>query len=1132
MKIKEKAKLSLFRELRGQLSSMRIRELLFLSLSAVFVSTNLGLPAFAQVTTGDVLGTVTDQTGAIVQGAKLTLVNLGTGVKSTKNSNEAGSFLFSLLIPGHYSLAVESNGFKGVQISDISLAAGDRVREDVSLLTGSAEETVTVTAAPSLLQTDTSSLTSVVTEQSVQDLPLNGRNFFNLVQVQPGLNQGQSAAISSGNRVDNREQTSTISANGQSDLFNNNMIDGMDNNEKEQGFPGVRPSIDAIAEVKVDTNAFSAEIGRDAGAVVNIITKSGTNTYHGSAYEYFRNDIFNARDFFAYAANANLGRGGTPKPEWRQNQFGGSIGGPVVHDKTFFFADVEDLRLVVGQPSGLQTVPTAYEQASGGMDFTDSGGTLLTPSQISAPGLAYFKMYPAPNTGGPGALSNNFIAAPNETQFALTLDGRIDQHFNNGDQLFGRYSYNKVDTVIPGDFPAVTVAGMKVQPEGNNAAGPSTTSAHGVALNYVHILTPNLAMEFKMGYTRIGIQSLPFNYGQDVSSAIGLENVNTNSYPGQGGLLQIYPGPFANVGDTGGVPILNHNNIFQYMASANYTHGPHSIKVGAQIIRRQLNYFQSIFPLGIAISCDETGNYLEDFVAGQVCAYVRLATLNKPGYRTSENSAFVQDDWRLTRSLTLNLGLRYDIFPAITEAHGQEANFDYPTLTLITGQQSEHVGIHTRYSNFAPRIGFADSLWKGGVLRGGFGISYYPIAQGQQIQEINPPYSYNQTIITFPPSPSFWPVLQPLVPASTTNLSGGLVYEPPNFNTSYVEQFNLMAQQQVGANVFTIGGVGELNRHGWFFGTINAPLPDGPYPNDATQGPPPPLPYLTINALPNVTNIQASTSWGTDNYYAMQAIFARRFTHGLVFNANYTWAHGLGDTDSSSGGDGATGSYVYNPRYDYGSTGLDVRHRIAANWSYQLPFAKDAHGANAVLFKGWEWNALLFWQTGLPFVVTNGWSNQYGFGQTNSYSGSNRLNYVSGQSFYAADKSINQWLNPAAFTPQAAGTLPLGGNNAQYGPHIRRADMSFNKKFDLTEKFAAQFRAELYNISNTPSFQNPNSTIYGWTEGPQHDGAHPISAVGLLPGDIATAASGFGTITSTSTNINPRVFQFALKILF
>jgi len=251
---------------------------------------------------------------------------------------------------------IEARGFKKAEYADIALAAGDRARENGVMQTGTVEETVQVTSAPPLLQTDSSSITSVVTEQAVQDLPLNGRNFINLVQIQPGITPGQPNAIGSGTRPDDRRQTSAISANGQSDLYNNEMIDGMDNNERQQGFLGVRPAIDAIAEVKVDTNDFNAEVGRSAGAVVNIITQSGTNDFHGTAYEFFRNDIFDARDYFTTVAS------GVAKPEYRQNQFGGSVGGPIVKKRTFFFGDAEDNRIIQGQPSGLLTVPTLQER--------------------------------------------------------------------------------------------------------------------------------------------------------------------------------------------------------------------------------------------------------------------------------------------------------------------------------------------------------------------------------------------------------------------------------------------------------------------------------------------------------------------------------------------------------------------------------------------------------------------------------------------------------------------------------------------------------------------------------------------------------------------------------------------------
>ena len=292
----------------------------------------VGIPAIAQVVTGDVLGTVTDESGAVIPGAKITLTNLGTGIKQTAQSNEAGEYTFNLLQPGSFSVEIEAPGFKKVVYANVALAAGDRLREDGKMQSGTVEQTVEVDATPPLLQTDSSTVSSVVTQQAVQDLPLNGRNFINLVTIQAGVNQGPPNAISSGTRPDDRRQSSTVSANGQSDLFNNEMIDGMDNNEREQGFIGVRPSIDAIAEVKVDTNTFTADTGRDAGAVVNIITKTGTNAYHGSVYEFFRNDIFDAK---SYGFGNNL-----PKSEYRQNQFGGSMGGPIKKNKTFFFADV------------------------------------------------------------------------------------------------------------------------------------------------------------------------------------------------------------------------------------------------------------------------------------------------------------------------------------------------------------------------------------------------------------------------------------------------------------------------------------------------------------------------------------------------------------------------------------------------------------------------------------------------------------------------------------------------------------------------------------------------------------------------------------------------------------------------
>ncbi|MGA8940517.1 MAG: TonB-dependent receptor [Acidobacteriaceae bacterium] len=1107
--------------------------------------------ASAQLSTADILGTVTDPTGAVVPGAKITVKNLGTGVAATTKSNGTGDYTFNLLPPGSYSITIEASGFKKAVFADVGVAAGDRARENGVLQTGTIEETVQVSSGPPLLQTDSSALTSVVTEHAVQDLPLNGRNFINLVQIQPGITAGQPGAIGSGSRPDDRRQTSVVSANGQSDLFNNEMIDGMDNNEREQGFIGVRPSIDAIAEVEVETNAFSADVGRSAGAVVNIITKSGTNVYHGTAYEFFRNDIFDARDYFTTVAS------GVAKPEYRQNQFGGSIGGPIVSKRTFFFADAEDFRMIQGQPTGLLTVPTLQERGdlngTGIYDFSDNGGSPLPAAYVNSVGLAYLKMYPKPNIPGAG-LANNFVAAPNETQNSFSIDGRIDQHFKNGDLLFGRYAYNNVNTLVPGALPAVSESGVTIQPGGNlfSYPGDSITKAHNVQFDYVHTLTPNLVIDLKAGYTRIDIDTSSLNEGKNVSSDIGLVNVNTPAAPQTTGLMPVYflSDGYADLGDSLYLPIIDRNNTFQYMGSLTWTHGAHNIKAGAQFTRRQLNYFQSSYPLGFTLFQGISGNSMEDLLTGLPIGYIRGNTLIQPGYRASELGFYAQDDWRIFRSLTLNLGLRYDVYEPISEAHNRYANFEYDTATnngaIILGSQDPHIGVNANYTNFAPRVGFSQSIGKETVVRGGYGISYYPLAIQGQIQADNPPYQYAVSCTPCTPAPynSYipgaqlfpWPTLPVPTAASTTDLSGSLTYLTKNFNTAYVQQFNLMVQRQLGANVITVGGVGELGRHQLFQPYINIPYPNGPYPNDATSGPDPAPPLLTASTLPNVGQIQADTPWGTSNYYALQAVFARRFTKGLSLNANYTWAHGLSDAVSGSAGGTSTGLIATDPHYDYGNSDVDVRNRFSANWNYKLPFGEQANGGKALLIKGWEWNFIMFWQSGNHFGVVDGFSNNNGLTQMNlpTITGQtgDRPNQLPGVSYRASGGGLQHWLNLAAFTPQPAGTPGDEKNEALTGPNTRRADMSVIKNFTLTEKVSAQFRAECYNISNTPNFSAPNGTVSAWAPGPEHTATTPISAVGLLPGDVPTSAGGFGVISSTTPNVNPRQFQFALKLLF
>jgi len=1072
----------------------------------------------AQETTADVVGTVTDSTGAIVPGATLTITNTTTQLTRQVTSNGSGDYVFSLLKPGTYSLSVAAPGFKTVLVPSIALAVGDRSRQNATMIPGAVTESITVSAAAPLMQRETSSITSVVTDQAVQDLPLNGRNFINLVQIQAGVNAGSPGAIASGNRPDDRRLPSTISANGQSDLYNNQLEDGVDNNEREQGVIGVRPSIDGISEVKVDTNNFSAEVGRDAGAVVNVITKSGGNDFHGSLYEFFRNDVFDARNYFAQV-------GVTPKPEYRQNQFGGSISGPIIKDKTFFFADVEDFRMVLGVPSGLLTVPTLYEQQNPG-DFTDIGGPYLPPQLINPTGLAYFKLFPAPNV--PGAIFQNYESVPNTTQNTLTADARIDQHFSNGDQLYGRYSYNNSNTYVAGPFPAVTEDGLTVQPGGDvlEYNGPSAQNAQGFILNYIHAFNPTTLLELKAGYTRLQFITSSLNSGKNVSDAFGVVNGNTPAAPETSGLTpaDFLVGGYAILGDSPYLPIHDTNNTFQYQGSLTATRGSHTFKFGGELIRRQLNYFQNPYGLGVLPYVGLTGNPVEDMLAGYNFGYQRSNTLVEQGFRMWEPSGYAQDDWRVTPNLTLNLGLRYDYYTPISEAHNNYANFDYPSLTLITGAMNHNVGLNARKGNVAPRIGFAQSFGRNTVIRGGYGISYYPTQSNLSIELANPPTSYASQCI----SPACIGATLPVPsPPSTTNLAGNLSYAPTNTNTSILQMYNLAVQQEFKGNALTIAYVGELGRHILTEPVVNLPDPNGPYPNVAATGPGLPPAYLTATTLPNVQVVQGFVPDASSNYNALQVIFARRFSHGLSFNSNYTYAHSLTDGLGGSGqGDTGFSLLPRNPSYDYGNSSNDVRHRVATSLTYQLPFGASSHGLEAILVKSWSVNVIDYWQTGLPFTVTDAVTNVYGLAQINlPGEQQDRPDVVPGAWLKLKNPDLLQNFNIAAFTPQPAGTPGNEHAFQLYGPFQQRADVSFFKSFDLPREMFLQFRAEVYNISNTPNFANPNAVISGFTQ--------PIGPGGLQPGNTPSNAGGFGEITTTNNPAtNPRQMQFALKLMF
>lgn len=1065
----------------GFYASESIRQRAICAVWALLVLVALGLPGNfteAQVITGDLVGTVSDVVGAVIPGARVTIVNAETQLQRSMTTTSTGDYVFTLLPPGSYTIRVEQSGFKAFETRGVRVGAGDRTRIDAKLSPGATQETVTVTSEAPLLQTDSSAVQGVVDERSVQSLPLNGRNLESAVQQTAGVNAGSPNAISGGERPDDRRPGFTFVSNGQSDLWNNNLVDGLDNNEREQGFSGIHPSLDAISEVRVLTNNYSADLGRTASAVVNIITKGGTNEFHGSAYEYFRNDVFDAKDFFA---NPEL-----KIAEYRQNIFGGSVGGPIRRNKTFFFADVEANRTIEGLVS-TSTVPTLYEQQNPG-DFSDIGGPVVPSNQIDPIGLAYFKMYPAPTKSG---RVNNYVSQPNKVQNSTSTDDRFDHQFNDKNSLFVRFGYNPVSTLVPGPLPATKVNGETLYPSGTFYAGPSDTTSTNVQANYVHIFSPNLVLELKTGYSRINIKTNPLNHGVDWASKLGF--VNTYTAPDALGLPYMWPltGDYTALGDGIFVPIYDVNNTFQYAGSITYTRSSHNLKIGAALVRRQLNYFQDEFsPQGgfLYMPFGKYSNSLANLLAGAPWAANRGVDLAHQGLRSWEPNAYAQDDWHARSWLTLNLGVRWETYTPISDAHNQFANFQMkPLKVMVAGQgTSSSGGVKGDYSNFSPRLGFAAKLGHGTVVRAGFGYSYYPVVMQTQVENVNPPFSY----VCFPCFGVTYPNL-PTPSADPEHPVGTVSAMTLDLRQGYARQYNLFLQQQFGFNSISVGGVGIQGRRGLYLRNNDLPLPPGP-------GNPTPS-YVYAAQLPGVTNIQYVDNSGITNYYGFQAVFARTMSHGLMLNANYMWAHGLSNSvQSASATTNAYALITNDPMYDYGNSPIDVRHRIAGNLNYQLPFGKSMSGLSGKIIGGWEAVLMGFWQTGIPFTVVDG-NPAINLPGINS----DRPNQL--RSAALSNPSITKWFDTSAFQRQTVGTPGNEASDSVYSPRARVLNMSLLKDVPIKERLRAQFRAEFFNITNTPNFN--------------------------LPGGGMTNPN-FGVISSTATNMTPRQMQFALKLLF
>ncbi|MEO8372728.1 MAG: TonB-dependent receptor [Candidatus Solibacter sp.] len=1070
----------------------------------MFIAVSMLSVSHAQLSTAGIVGTVVDKSGAAVPDAGMTVTNLATGLDYKTATDLNGNYGFTLLPPGRYRVHCEKTGFKSWSIAEVALSIGDRFRADATLEIGALQDSITVQADSPALQTESATVGSLISQHGVQNLPVNGRNFVTLAQLAPGASDySGGSAFSTGNAVDDRRRPTVVSVNGATASENNFLIDGMDNNERFIGTVVVKPSMDAIGEMKVVTNTFSADLGRTIGGAIIFTTKSGSNEFHGTAYEFFRNQQLDARP-------PNLALGAR-KPPYKQNNFGGSVGGPVRKNRSFFFFDWETYMANLG--TVLQsTVPTIAEKAR--YDFTGvnpiwdvnstipdpnrPGGYVRTPfpnatipaALVNPVSKNILALYPDPQNS---SLTNNYAQAPARKQTDNTMDIRLDHRFSDNNNAFVRYSRNKTFTDTPHALPT---APNGIDPVGGGTPGTSDQIAHNLQVNDAWVLSPKLLLNLKASYSRFALRSVQVGYGRAEATLLGLPGINVDE--DSSGVPTVTMAGYTGIGEGGFLPTLNTNNTFQYSASIQYTRGAHSLKIGGDLARRlvavaQSNNAQGTFNFGTNFTNDPSssvatnGNGLATMLLGFPTATSRTKFLIHPGYTYTEWDGYIQDDWHVNRWLTLNPGLRWDYYSPLVEDHDRITTLDFSTLKLIYAGQngaSRSLNVQKDRNNFAPRFGFAARADRKTVIRGGIGITYQPLFQGSPGSFRNAPYQHNYSVAPgqFLPINKISDGLPLPVGNDPVNLSGAIAVVRPDFVTPYVIQYNMAFQRQLPRDlVFTSSYVSQLGRKlSPANGSIEA--------NGIAPGPElPQARRVYAAALPNVTGIGVVRNWYNNSYQSMQNTLEHRFKDGVSLTVNHTWSHNIDAAEVRYLSYGQIGQIR-------GSANSDIRHRVTIAATWNSPFGKKSNAFYNLAIRNWNLNTIGVIRTGSPLAITQNST------RVNSATGTDRPNVIGDPN--QVDRTWSKWFNTAAFAAQPLYTWGNEGRNVINGPGTWNFDVGLAREFHVMERYALQFRLETFNTTNTVHPTNPNTTL---------------------------GSVDFGKITSVTGN---RQCQVALKIIF
>lgn len=1075
------------------------------TLSLGFASISL----HAQTDTGRVTGVVEDTTEAALPGATLTITNTGTSDTITAKADEAGNFSFPALQRGTYKITATMPGFQ-TTVQTFQLQVSQTQVLTFKLNVGATDQTVEVTTAAPLVELGSSTIGQVVSSTQQTQLPLNGRNFTQLALLTPGVtrgNYGNGASGVNGDAETFRNSTSgggSLSTNGLRPQANNYILDGVDNNEGLVNTLNFFPNVEATEEFRVNTSTAPAEFGRAGGAIVQTSIKSGTNAVHGSAYWFARSSLFDASPNYQF-----LGASKTPALPFKRNTFGGTLGGPVLKDRLFLFGDYSGLRESAPLNPELVTVPTLRMRGGDFGELLGTGATqapsvcgvngvttvpvnggiydpttcqqfannVIPTSRRNPAGVNYLNAYPLPNI--PGLLNgtqNNYRTIRRDIRKANTIDGRADYNLSGSDRLFARFSYDNSNFSRTSRFPTLP-AGF--------ASGTNYVHARGYVVGETHTFGPNTVNEFRAGYTRYTFANQPVFSNTPISANLGIVNANRTSNLGGGALIGGNGSQLEYTGDYG--TYLVPENTYQINDALTYTWKGHTFKLGGNAIRREVAYFRPIsgkgyFQLG---NGDFTGYDTSEVLAGFADNYSIGAQSGLFGTRNYEVGAFAQDDWKVTRRLTFNLGARWDLITYPTEQQNRQAALN-PNSTganpteLIAGQNG--VGrsiINTRFTNFAPRFGFSYDLTGQGktVLRGGYGIFYFldrggiDNQLGQQVPfgGSTSYYATNGYRVTFTGQNAVGGSLdstqaKTALPLPTsTSLAGANVFAVNQTEKiPTVQQYDVQIQHEITPKmVMTVGYVGNLSTHLATGYNYNSK----PFSAGAT----------TPTAFPTLGQVVYNLNNGVSHYNSLQAQLNYRASKSLTLTSAYTWAHNIDNTNGYLGFYAVSDLSFYDHSLNKGNSSLDQRHVFVGSALYTLPFGRGQmfagninRGLDAVL-GGWQLNAIVQAQTGSPFSVT---FPVYGGGTSIRADRANN-----GAPTYL--RSIQgYYLNPAAFsTVQPVGRQGNSGRNQFFGPGIAQGDVSLFKTVPVTERLKTELRAEVFNVTNTPQFTNPDGTI-------------------------------------------------------